>query len=223
MDGGGRVGLPSRINESINWDLLFQQADRHGIIPQVYWALKDQEPLKIPQTVFKQLQTFFQMNARRNLLTLQEMLRVIALLKAHQIEVLSFKGPVLTSILYENPALRYYVDLDFLVHPRDVLKIAAILEADGYRPEMPLTSAAQGTFLLRSNYEFNFFRDDPRVAIEVHWGMGPRWFSDPSEEADWWDRAIEIPIGGQTGQDPLSRRLCWLSFAFMGPSTDGLN
>ena len=197
VDGRGRGWLPSRINQSINWDLLFQQADRHGIIPQVYWALKDREPLKIPPSVFKEFQTFFQMNARRNLLALQELLRVTALLKGRQIEVLSFKGPVLTSILYENPTLRYYVDLDFLVHPRDVLKIAAILEADGYRPEMPLTSAAQGTFLLRSNYEFNFFRDDPRIAIDVHWGLVNRWFSDPSEEADWWDRAIEIPIGGQ--------------------------
>jgi hypothetical protein len=190
--------LKGRFPDSLDWDLIAQQAERHGIVPLVFGRLKAEKSRAVPEETLEKLGRLSQTTAWRNLHFIHELLRILELFKLHRIEALTFKGPVLTALLYENPGLRFYEDLDFLVHPRDVARIVEILEADGYRPDMPIASPEQAAFLVRSNFEFNLLRDDPPVTVEIHWGMGPRWFSNPSEEADWWGRAIEIAIGGQT-------------------------
>lgn len=67
----------------------------------------------------------------RNLALESELLRVVELLHPHR--VISFKGPLLTRLIYGSLSERVSFDIDVLVEPGDFEDVLNRLEADGYR------------------------------------------------------------------------------------------
>ena len=100
--------LEALISKGVDWNLVVEQGRGHDFLPLLYWSLKNHCPDKVPDSIMKNLGDFFQANARKNLFAISELLRILGLLEEQGIKAIPFEGPVLTSILYGNPALRCF-------------------------------------------------------------------------------------------------------------------
>ena len=190
--------LEALISKGVDWNLVIEQGQRHGILPLLYWSLKTHCPDKVPDPIMKQLGDFFQVNARKNLLAISELLGILSLLEDKNIKAIPFKGPVLTSLLYGNPAMRCYGDLDILISKKDFPQAKKILVAIGYLPKIPTNSISQEAILIRSSYEYSFCRKTGERNIDVHWGFYLKWLFDPMNGDQQWIRVEKTSLGGET-------------------------
>ena len=188
--------LQALISKGVDWNLVIEQGQRHQILPLLYWSLKTHCPGKVPDPIMKELKEFLQTNARKNLFAISELLRILNLLEEKGIKAIPFKGPVLTSILYGNPGLRCYGDLDILIPKNDFLLATEIICNNGYFPTIPFASPPPEAKIFRANCEYSFFRSLPEVHLEIHWGIAPSWFFSSIDFEPWWDRVEQISLGG---------------------------
>ena len=84
-------------------------------MPLLYGTLSSTYPEYVSQTVLELLRDHFRISAQRNQLLASELVTILALFKMHDIPVMSFKGPILATSLYQNPAYRECGDLDLLI------------------------------------------------------------------------------------------------------------
>jgi len=62
----------------------------------------------------------------------QHLLKVLDLLTGSGVEAIPFKGPVLAVQAYGDLLMRSFVDLDILIHAKDLSRVSKILIDQGY-------------------------------------------------------------------------------------------
>jgi len=202
--------VPSSLNTSpkvgVEWGALLQLASWHKVAPFLYQSLITTRPDGVPEDILNQLKEQFDFNLRRNLRLTGELLKVLNLFDAHGIRVIPYKGPVLASCLYGNLALRQFGDLDILVRKEDVLKSKEVLISHGYQPLQKL-NPAQEAALLRTNIEYAFYREEPRVSLEVHWRVDLRETSIPLDFESLLQRCEPLSLAGRAVLHPPAEDL----------------
>ena len=103
------------VHGGVDWDSLIASADRHYVMPLLYWNLSRVCAADVPRDPMDALQHRFRDSAQRNLLKSRELVRVLNLLAANGINALPMKGPVLAEAVYGQLALRQFDDLDVLI------------------------------------------------------------------------------------------------------------
>jgi hypothetical protein len=179
----------------MEWEYLLRIADEHSMMPLLFWHLADAPPELVPATVLARLRERFHHNAQRNLFLTAKLIKLLDLLKAHELPAIPYKGLVLAASSYGNLALREFVDLDLLVHKRDVPRAKELLSAAGYQPQFRLTRAQEAAFL-RYNCEHAFVHEDDRSMVDLHWAITERFFSFPLDPECLWERLHRVPLGG---------------------------
>ena len=170
-----------------DWSVVAGQATRHSVASLVSWYLNQACPEGAPAPLGDQ----FRQNAGRNLLLTAELLRLLEIFEAASIPLVPFKGPALAWSLYETPALREMSDLDVLVWPRDADLAIGLLRSHGYRPHF---SCVDRRFFA-TNREMPLVREDGQVAVDLHWGLLPRYF--PLDASVFFERLAPVPIAGR--------------------------
>ena len=122
------------INKDIDWECLIQRASYNKLMPLLYWNLKEFQE-EVPENVFKSLKESYHANAKKNLLMLGELLKLLNLFEEHKLNVIPYKGPLLAIYAYKNLTLRQFDDLDIYIYKNDVLKVKEILISKGYKPQ----------------------------------------------------------------------------------------
>jgi hypothetical protein len=183
------------IDLNIDWDYLLKAARDHGVIPLLYQHLEAGFREAVPPEVFEQLRDQALNNLRSNLALTRELFNLLELFAAHDIHAIPYKGPALAASAYGDIALRQFVDLDLIVHKKDVLRARQLLVARGWRPEFELTAAQEAAFL-DHYYDYGFFNED-RVLVEIHWGLAEGFFSFPIDAERLWERLVPITIAGR--------------------------
>jgi len=182
------------IRGGIEWEYLLRIADEHSMMPLLFWHLDDAPPELVPARVLARLRERFHRNAQRNLLLTAKLIKLLDLLKAHELLAIPYKGLVLATS-YGNLALREFVDLDLLVHKRDVPRATELLSAAGYQPQFRLTRAQEAAFL-RYNCEHAFVHEDDGSMVDLHWAITERYFSFPLDPECLWERLHRVSLGG---------------------------
>ena len=134
--------------DEIDWDYLFQLAQRHSIVPLLYVEL---ERDLVPNQFLDKLKQHYIENSARNTVLTAELCRLINLFRDEGIEAIPYKGPILALFAYGDIRLRRFVDLDVIVKKVDVLKAREILLNQGYIPSKSL-SVSQQNVLLRTQH-----------------------------------------------------------------------
>jgi hypothetical protein len=149
----------------------------------------------MPRPVFMELWRRYENNARLNLERTRELLRILGLFHAHSILALPYKGPALAQMLYGNVALREFEDLDVLVRFDDVLRAKALLVAEGYEPDYPLSPEVEDAFL-HSRYQYHRVLVHPATGaqIELHWKTDPGFPIEESDDDSWWATRPTMPL-----------------------------
>jgi len=176
----------------IDWEYLFQLARRHSIVPLVYVQVESD---LVPEQFLNKLKQHYIENSARNTILTAELCRLINLFRDEGIESIPYKGPVLAVFAYGDIALRRFVDLDVIVRKADVLKAREILLRSGYTPSKSL-SLAQQEFLLRTQHNMQFSRDNHRMIVELHWEVAPHLFASTVNGERLWQDLITLDLNG---------------------------
>lgn len=160
-------------------------------MPLVYRQLKDHVPPEHLQAFKKN----YLENAARNVVLTAELCRLLKLFAAAGIEAIPYKGPLLSLIAYDDLALRRFVDLDVIVKKQDVPRARDLLLADNYTLWKSLTNTQQ-EFLLRTQHNLQFTKDNRQLIVELHWEVAPHLFASTVSGDALWSNLVPFDLNG---------------------------
>ena len=184
----------------VRWRVLFDLAERHGVLPLLYQMLSHSERL-ISGKEMRLLAQLYQTNLHKTMLVARELIHVTGHLQDEGIDVLPYKGLALAEAVYKDIALRQSGDIDLLIHARDLPRIRQALRELGYVPHSSL-SPAQEKASLRVGYECGFDGPAGRNLLEVQWAIQPRFYAVDFDQDELFDRAVPVKLAGHEIRTP---------------------
>jgi hypothetical protein len=183
------------LNEPIDWQYLIQIAHTHTMTSQLFHHLDSNHRNAIPENIYGKLHNHFLKQSLSSLLFTAELIKILDLFNQNHIPAIPFKGPTMAQALYDNPALREFGDLDFLVESHNIFKALRILGARGYR-ETPEYLPAAESWILRELNHYQIRKAHGLGLVELHWSMVPAYFILPLPIQAWWKRAEYVSFEG---------------------------
>ena len=148
------------VEQDLDWNSVIITAHQHRVLPLVWRSLEHIADGRVPEDATRRLRSASRANARRNLRLTGELVRVLDLLRLHDIPCIPYKGPVLAARIYGDVSLRQFTDLDLIVHPNDVARTRSLLVTHGY----------EGGGEVNTEKDLTLRRDDLESYLEIHWG-----------------------------------------------------
>lgn len=169
----------------IDWSLLIERAIHHRVLPLLYRSLHDSFPEVAPSRIADVLQQHYETNGQRNLFLTAVLHTLLDFLDRHGIDAISYKGPSLASVAYNNLALRQFTDLDLLVEPHQYEAARKLFLASGYRQ-----AADWG-------WESTLIDDKRGVRIDLHRTLTPEQFPIHLNFSTLWKGLRATTIAGR--------------------------
>lgn len=163
----------------INYEILRKLARYHKVVPLLQKGLnKHIDKAIIPLDFLGLLKRQSFNFAIRNLKNAKELLRLHALFKEANIDVIPYKGAVLSEMAYGELGIRESSDIDILVQRKDLESIYAILEIQNYVPQNKLSSFFYKILLKTQNeYNYDLYDGTNRLFhVEPHWVLGKKMY-----------------------------------------------
>lgn len=156
----------------IDWELLYQLADRHRLKPFLYKAL--QKSAGCPKSFLKSLQNDCREAATDNLLKLHHYHSVDKLLTENHIDHIALKGIYLAENCYPDTSLRSTGDIDLLINKDDVFRTILLFQKHGYQINKGHTIHWQHNKenTLLDLYEISLYKSffgSNAFEIDLHW------------------------------------------------------
>jgi hypothetical protein len=177
---------------NIDCNSLMPFAEAHGLIPLIYWNLNRSG---LRPAGFEILEKRFRIEAHRSLLLTRELFRVLDALATNGVTALAHKGPALSCLLYGDPVLRSYADIDVLVSADEAPRARAGLLSTGWK-SLDRFSAAEEQAYIRSGYEFTF-RSGEATLVELHWRAAPRFYAVDFDFERMIQQATTLEVAGR--------------------------
>jgi hypothetical protein len=174
--------------EAVDWDALVPLAAFHRVAPLLERALREGGASGVPTSARAELAAYVRTISHRSLLLTGELARLLKQLEAGGVQAIPFKGPALAALLYGDPALRHFDDLDVLVRAADFPAAKETVLALGFQPREQ-----------HSLHEsFSRVRGDMEIVLELHWAFMPlpEVFPFDSHLEAAWARCETVSLGG---------------------------
>ena len=197
MDERHALIIQKLSRSALDWDALLALGKRHSVFPLLYRQLAATARHDVPPESLHRLKTLYQGNAARNLFLKGELDRVVRTLAEDGVTAIPYKGPMLAIAGYGDLSLRRFVDLDVIVRKGDVERAISTLTNLGYRAE-PAVSPSQQAFLIRTQHDLAFKRDEGRLIVELHWEVAPELFAEGLAAENLWARATAGSPGARS-------------------------
>ncbi len=175
-----------------DWNSFVSLVEHHRVTALVQQALKRFGAQIIPEAVTDILKERRLRKARETLSRTGLLIRILRAFKKKGIQVLPFKGPVLSQQAYGALGIRHVGDLDIMVAPDQVMAAQEVLLGQGLMrsdPEFGLTRK-QALDYIRNNHHFGFFFREHEIRVELHWRLGQRYIYPFEFDALWGSRSI---------------------------------
>jgi Uncharacterised nucleotidyltransferase len=183
------------LQRQIDWDYMLRKAREHFITPLVCRSLTTCSEA-VPPEILQRLDRDLSAHTRRNLFLTRELLKLLSLMQENDIRAVAYKGPVLAASAYGNVGLRSFIDLDILVHERDILRAKELLISRGFQTLNQLTKAQEEAHLRsRDEKDIVLVRPDLPVSVELHWRIASL-FLFPLDSDQLWQRLGTMKLGG---------------------------
>lgn len=188
--------IRSRVISPLDWDLVVETARRHGVLPLLYRNLSRCCPDELPAAVLADLRERFLLNTQRNLMLTRELLTLLDHLRMKKISAIPFKGPLLAITAYGDVSLRQIADVDLIVPKGDLSRARDCLREGGYE-DLRAMDPLEEKVLLQSNCAMTLMRENPRVVLDLHWDLTPKYFFVPLDLDAMRARLTAVPLGGE--------------------------
>ena len=174
--------------QDLDWDFLLAAAEHHCIPSLLYWHLSRAGLDRVPETAATALKHSYAGVVQRNMLFVQELLHLVALLREASIPAVPYKGPLLAHALYDDLAQRQMWDLDLLVKEADLARAKRLLLDDGYTQKSIMTPEEEAR-VRKQNDEEVFHSPRNGLEIELHWRLMPPAIGKASPSEFVWAHA----------------------------------
>lgn len=165
---GDYVGM--LVQKVLDWDLLADAAEYHGLAPILHCTLDRVCPELLPENVANRLRNCYRDSAKRNLILTANLLALLDAFASEGIAVVPLKGPTLAESLYPDPVLRPFSDLDILVRKQDVGAALRLLRREGYTLGAHLARLSLPALL---SLEFEVLLHNDRMPpVDLQWEIG---------------------------------------------------
>ncbi|ESP90007.1 hypothetical protein K933_00552 [Candidatus Halobonum tyrrellensis G22] len=188
--------------EVTDWTRVVDLARHHSLISQLHTAFTTVRASDLaPVEVRRRVNSLHRQNAMRNLRCVHRLHTLHGEFDDEGIRAIPYKGPVVAEFAYDDPGLRWYGDLDFLVAKEDVLDARRLLLELGYeqtnysdvRPE----TLVDGT-VFRWGKEFRFLNHDDQIPIELRFEFIGGSRPDATIFDELWARRTPLSLTGRT-------------------------
>jgi hypothetical protein len=122
--------IKETLDSDFDWDQIMMLANREGITPLLYHNLKAFTD-KLPSSVSLQLKKIYFRVAGRNTYLFKKLLPLLDAFDNEGLRVGLSRGARLIETVYHDWGLRYFHDIDFMIHPGDAFKLLQILKQQG--------------------------------------------------------------------------------------------
>jgi len=120
-------------NKDLSWGELIEQAARHRLLPTLSQYLEEHRLwVHSPKKVREVLNDIRNLARRRMVVFQNYALLIGKALREQEVPFSLRKGLVTQGLLYTNPHLRVFTDLDFLILPNDAPRMRAVLVELGF-------------------------------------------------------------------------------------------
>ena len=181
------VEKPAVVENQQIWDGLMSLGEAQGLIPLLYWQVRQQGlENRLPTGVRERLYFGYQKNVARATLLLRELRSILGALADVGITAVLLKGAITLVVpIYPCFACRWMSDLDLLIKKEQSERAKGILGQMGYRLQLP---EGQDCLTYRRN---NGIGD-----IELHFTPLKAQYHCLVDVCSFWAEAEEVEIGG---------------------------
>ena len=196
MNPADQLRLRQLLATPINLPLLSEFARQHGLLPLLYRHLTSTCRELVPPPFLENLRLEFESNNARNLFMMRELLCILKLTRAHKIDALTLKGPLLAERVYGDLGLRTVADIDLLVRKNEFYAVADLLQRAGYVME-PQLDPPQMAKHLEFHCEIQFIHPEHECVVDLHWALAPQSFKGALSTNAVFSRRQQVTAGGK--------------------------
>lgn len=191
--------------ERFTLNALISLANQHGILPLVYKAIKKiveedssrsflhAKRLTPNAEILTELKAHYMSISQKNMLMSAELIRIMKLLEANNIEALAFKGPVLSQMAYGDITLRQFGDLDVLVKKEDIYKIDTFLKQESYDRLLALTPVQENIWI-KYAHDLGLIHKGKGTHFEMHWSFLDEDYPMQVDLDDFWKETQKVDL-----------------------------
>lgn len=181
---------------ALDWTLIARIAERHRVEGLVWNALRRAE-VAVPAEAGERLRAAAARIARQNLVLTAESLRLAERLDGAGIRHLFVKGVALGALVYGSVGPKMGWDIDLLVPLDSVEAAAALLEAAGYRLDLPSGPRARETLArFHEHWKESVWKSaDGALTVELHTRLSDNPMLLPEVGPDSPVQLVEVAKG----------------------------
>jgi hypothetical protein len=188
-----------------DWDAVLRLADHHGVSSLLHQNLSRLGDI-VPSAARATLRQRYETNVLKSLFLARELICVLDCLDALGIEVIPYKGIVMSEGYYADMALRQSGDMDLFVRERDVARIKSAVRALGYIPRVPIPEDAEQDYIA-TGYECTFDHPLGTNLLELQWALQPRFYAVDFDMDGLFERAVSVTVAGRPVKTPAPEDL----------------
>jgi Uncharacterised nucleotidyltransferase len=197
----------------VDWDWLLERAASHRVAALVAARVARGElAARVADSTRTRLDDIRDAAAQRAAAAQRTLRELAAGLQSRAVAFLLIKGSILAELVYGDPVIRPFFDVDVVVQRNALPAAEALLRSWGYRMEGPwpllgrrpsppiatdIAADIARQFHLRVFHNFSYApaRGDERRPIELHWNIVPRGRLRLREE-QLWARTTTVRVAG---------------------------
>jgi hypothetical protein len=163
------IHIEKILNSPISWKSTLRRAASEGVLPLFYRNLKRFQD-RIPETVMRQMKNAYLANLARNARLFHMLIPLLHAFHRLGLRAVLSRGVRLTETVYKDLGLRYFADVDFMVHPEDAGLLVKTLKQQGYwensfASQFPIENFRELTWII----ETGFLKDG--LLLELHFNF----------------------------------------------------
>jgi hypothetical protein len=187
------------------WEAVLRLADRHGTSSLLYQNLSGLGDV-VPSSVLAALRMSYERNVHKSLFLARELIRILDCVEAIGVEVIPYKGIVLSEVYYGDMALRQCGDIDLFVRGHDVARIKSAVRELGYTQRVHIPENAEGNYI-SSGYECTFDSPAGKNLLELQWALQPHFYAVDFDMDGLFERAVNVEVAGRRVKTPSAEDL----------------
>lgn len=168
----------------INWNVLMDMAEEHSVQGLLTNRLEAAGLAGVPAEARAKLLERRRAQRIFSLSMIAELFRILESFSEAKIGTILVKGPVISLLAYDDPAMRSYVDLDLLVHHKDIRSASQRMLTLGFDADVPESVIEKG----KIPGEYLFTRPGTQRIIELHTERTFRYYPKPMRADDLFAR-----------------------------------
>jgi hypothetical protein len=181
------------LERDLDWDYVLNEAEENSITPLVGRQLHAIATGGVPTSAADRLTNACRANTIRCLFLSAELIKILDLFRAHGIQAIPYKGPVLAVQAYDDVTLREFEDLDVILRQSDLPKAHEVMLGLGYRPKFDWI-LSPGAAASTVPGEYNYRDEERRVMVELHTELTLRHFPRPPNLDELSQRLVSVNL-----------------------------